>query len=140
MTAGRRRLAVSTPYPDVRSTAANPDETVVVVLTQGRIDRKHRAEFDRQTGHVADSMAAQPGLLGYSIRREVFGNTVWTLTMWKTDEARVKFLASTPHRRAIMKSGVAVLDMQSWRADVAVDQLPTSWAEALAAFADAPSN
>ena len=64
---------------------------------------------------------------------------MWTFTIWESDQARARFVASPTHRRAIADSGAAVLAMRSWRADLVIAQMPTSWAEALTMFADAGS-
>jgi quinol monooxygenase YgiN len=130
-------ITVSTPYPRFPVGDADPGTRVLVVLTQGRIDPDRRSEFDRQTTHVLDAMAAQPGLLGYSAKRELFGDTVWTLTMWENDGARRQFLASAVHRRAVDLGGAAVVAMLSWRAELGVEEVPRSWPEALAMWADA---
>jgi heme-degrading monooxygenase HmoA len=108
---------------------------IVVVLTQGRIHRELRPEFDRQTDQVAAAMSEQPGLLAYAVRRQLFGDTVWTFTAWESEQARARFVGSATHRRAIKHSGAAVLAMQAWRADLDVAQVPTTWDEALAMFA-----
>jgi len=129
-------IAVSTPYPCFSTADAEPGTRVLVVLTEGQVDPDRRSEFDRQTRYVLDAMAAQPGLLGYSAKREVFGDTVWTLTMWANDEARQRFLASAVHRRAVQLGSAAVVGMRSWRAELGVEQIPKSWPEAVEMFGE----
>ena len=134
MNVDRLLPAVSTPYPRLSPPTERADRKVVVAVTRGRIDRNYRAEFDRQTQRVVDAIAQQPGLLGYSVRRQVCGNTVWTLSVWESKDDLAHFIASPAHRCAIARSGVAVLTMQSWRKDVTVAQLPKSWDDLLATF------
>ncbi|QUR67261.1 hypothetical protein [Mycobacterium spongiae] len=73
--------AVSTPYPRVSITAATAHQPVAIVMTQARIDRARRAEFVRQTSCVMDAMVGQPGLLGYSARRQVFSMHAWRASL-----------------------------------------------------------
>ncbi|MBL8475703.1 MAG: hypothetical protein JNK71_06470 [Methyloversatilis sp.] len=62
--------ALSTPFPRIdRAVAGEADDAVVLVLTHIVVDGTRRDEFDRQTRRVIDSMATQPGLIGYSARR-----------------------------------------------------------------------
>jgi heme-degrading monooxygenase HmoA len=130
---------VSTPFPRFAATGADTGKRALVVLTMGHIDQARRDEFDRETRRVIDAMAAQPGLLGFSARQELVGDTVWTLTVWENDRTLEQFLASAIHRRAVRRGRAAVVIMQSWRTELDVELIPQSWPETLAMFTGAGS-
>ena len=66
-----RRQHHRTPYRSVPGQAAAPGETLVIVLTQAVLGQ-------------------QPGIVGYSVRNQFFGNKVGTMTTWRQPV--------TPHR------------------------------------------
>jgi len=84
--------AISTPFPRGTAPAGAADDNVVLVLTRVVVNTSRRAEFDRQTKSVIASTSSHPGLLGFSARRQLFGNPGWTMTVWASDEARARFV------------------------------------------------
>ncbi len=129
--------AISTPWPRLTLvTAAVTDEQVVLVLTRVVVDPAQRAEFDRQNSLVMASMATQPGLIGYSARRRLFGDEGWTMSVWANDEARAAFVRSSVHREAIAKGLPAVQTVELKRLTVARKDLPTDWDQVLRLLAE----
>lgn len=128
--------ALSTPFPRIDPSAAGkPDDAVVLVLTHIVVAGDRRDEFDRQTRRVIDSMATQPGLIGYSARRELFGNEAWTMSVWDSDAARARFVRSAVHQEAIAKSEPAIVTVRLKRLNMARKDVPRDWAAALALLA-----
>ena len=124
--------AISTPFERIKAAAENQaGEKVVLVLTRIVIDTRQRAEFDRQTRRVIDSMPTHPGLVGYSARRELFGDVGWTLSVWESDEARERFGRSAVHQEAIAKSRPATVTVEFKRLTLARKDLPANWEQAL---------
>ncbi|AOF82336.1 antibiotic biosynthesis monooxygenase family protein [Methyloversatilis sp. RAC08] len=124
--------ALSTPFPRIdRAVAGEADDTVVLVLTHIIVDGARRDEFDRQTRRVIDSMSTQPGLIGYSARRELFGNEAWTMSVWASDAARARFVRSAVHQEAIAKSESAIVTVRLKRLNMARKDVPRDWAAAL---------
>ncbi len=132
---GLQGCAISTPIPRLASDGPG-DQQVLLVLTTGVLHQDRRAEFDRQTRLVANSLRTQQGLMGHAIRREVFGPRVWTLTVWQDDQALNEFTRGQAHRQAVAASMPALLDMRSRRIQMAVVSVPQSWDAALALMAD----
>lgn len=122
--------AIGTSFPNLAASGP-PDQPVVLVLTRVVVDIPQRAEFDRQNGKVMDSMGAQPGLLGYSARRELFGPQGWTMSVWASDEARAAFVRSAVHREAIARSAPAIVTVELKRVTLARKDLPRDWDAAL---------
>ena len=135
VTAFLSACAISTPFPRV---ASGPNDgsgdKVLLVLTRAVVDQRARAEFDKQTRRVMDSMASHPGLLGYSARRQLFGNQAWTMSIWVDDAARARFVRSEVHLEAIARSMPAIFTVESKRLMVQCKELPVDWTNALALF------
>lgn len=121
---------VATPY---RTVAPPPDEaaTVVIAITWATLDPQRRASFDRYTSRLIDILPQQPGLLGYSLRRQLFGNDVWTVTVWASDDARRAFVYSALHQEAITETYAAVVKTRFARYTAAPSDLPPAWAASL---------
>jgi quinol monooxygenase YgiN len=128
--------AISTPYPQIEKGNGMADEKVVLVLSRIVVDTSRRDEFDRQTRLVIDSMPQHRGLIGYSARRELLGNTAWTMSVWESDQARADFVNSAVHERAIAKSRPAMKTVEFKRLTVERKDVPASWKEALAMLED----
>ncbi|MGE0331249.1 MAG: antibiotic biosynthesis monooxygenase [Ramlibacter sp.] len=127
--------AISTPIPRL-SGDSHAGQQVLLVLTTGVLHQDRRAEFDRQTGLVASSLRAQPGLIAQAIRREVFGPRVWTLTVWKDAQALDAFTRGLAHRQAVATSMPALIDMRSRRIWLPAGNVPQHWDAALELLAD----
>lgn len=122
--------AIGTPYKTV---AAPPDssETVVVALTWATLDPQRRAAFDRYTSRLVETLPRQPGLLGYSVRRELLGNEVWTMTVWSGDEARRNYVYSPLHQEAITETYGVIRQARFARYVTTAAELPPTWPAAL---------
>lgn len=124
--------AIATPfrgpgYMAGKVTGVAPDQSVVVVLTNARVHQDRRAPFDLHTRKIVDSLPAQPGLVGYSVRRELFGDEVWTMTVWKTDADRARFVSSDTHRTAMAAGAPALKSVRFSRVLLPAKDLPISW-------------
>jgi heme-degrading monooxygenase HmoA len=132
--------AISTPFPRLQNASSEAGkQPVVLVLTRIVVDPQNRAEFDRQTSRVIDSMPSQPGLMGFSARRELWGNQGWTMSVWASQEARAQFVRSAVHQEAMAKSKSAVVTVELKRLTLPRDELPKNWTQALQKL-DEPGN
>jgi heme-degrading monooxygenase HmoA len=103
------------------------NEQVIVAITHGTIDPEKRKSFDEAAFRVLDSLPAQSGLVGYSVRRQLFGKEVWTATVW-TDEASIqRFVRAPAHAQAVSQSGSAVQQLRYTRLNIRRAELPISW-------------
>jgi heme-degrading monooxygenase HmoA len=129
--------AISTPFPKWdNKPPSSSEEALVLVLTRIVVNTEQREEFDRQTKRVIDSIRTQPGLIGFSARRELFGNQGWTLSVWANDQARADFVRSAVHQEAITKSAPAIVNIELKRLTLPREKLPANWAQALALLND----
>jgi quinol monooxygenase YgiN len=124
---------IATSFPNTKQLSTrNGKSTVVLVLTKIEIDTKQRKAFDQHTRRVIRHMSKQPGLLGFSARRELIGPNGWTISIWKDDASRAQFMRTAVHREAIKASLPAIIRVTSKRIDVAPQELPKNWREAIA--------
>ena len=105
-------------------------DTVVVALTHAVVG-KDRDNFDRGVSRVVDSLAQQPGLIGYSLRRELFGNEAWTLTVWRDEASLDAFVRSSAHQQAIRSGAAELVAANFRRLELPASEIPIDWEHAL---------
>ena len=108
------------------------NDTVFVVVTRADIKPALRSTFDDVAARVVKALPQQPGLITYSLRREIFGTQEWTMTAWSSAEAREAFGSSLAHREAMKLTSILVKDLDVQRFTIRRDQLPLPWTDALA--------
>lgn len=106
-------------------------EELIVAVTHAAVDASKRKSFDEAAYRVLDSLPSQSGLVGYSVRRQLLGNEVWTATVWTDEESIQRFLRSTAHAQAVIQSGSAVRQIHYTRLKIRRDELPISWGRLL---------
>lgn len=133
--------AISTPFrgPGYDSSdgillTLNAEQSVVVGLTKAVIgsDREKNKDFDRNLWNVVDRLNAQPGLIGYSVRKQLFGDELWTMTVWKDEASLIAFVQSQSHTRAIEEGDVALTDSSFVRVIVDAKSIPLEWNQVIA--------
>ncbi len=109
------------------------EDKVVVALTKAvlRGDRGKRSDFWTSVSRVEASLAEQEGFIGYSLRREFFGPTAWTMTAWLSEADLDAFVQSPVHQAAIEESSPALQATGFARFAVDRDDLPLAWDRAL---------
>jgi len=123
---------IATPYRAIQHAQAPADgDTVVVAITKAVVDPATRGPFDAQVRAVLRSMPGQPGLVGYSVRRELFGRNLWTLTVWENDAALAAFAKGAAHSEAVRVGSPALQDARFARLTMPRGAPPLSWPAAL---------
>jgi heme-degrading monooxygenase HmoA len=106
-------------------------ETVVVGLTYAKLDPATRGPFDDNRVRVVEDLARNAGFIGYSIRTRVFGNEVWTMTVWQSHGALDAFVESQAHQRGVREGMPAVTAARFARIELPRREIPLSWDRAL---------
>lgn len=123
---------------DAGVTLADDDDEVVVVVTYAQLDNTRRAPFDAHSELVIESLAAQPGHIGHSRRKRLFGTEAWTMTIWR-DEAAVEQFLSSPTHRAAIRAGQGALERAKFeRFNWPRNAVPPTWDEVDARLERAP--
>jgi quinol monooxygenase YgiN len=122
----------SRPANQERPTQADQqaDSTLLVALTHAVLS-EDREPFDRYTRMLVDEMEKQPGLYGYSVRKELLGDEVWTMTVWYDKASLERFIYSDIHQQAIQAAMPAVIATRFLRFEVPQDEAPPRWNDAL---------
>jgi hypothetical protein len=72
------------------------------------------------------------------VRRELFGDRIWTLSAWRDDDSLDRFLASPEHVRAVREGGVPRSSVVFVRVPLPKALLPLSWPQAERLLGDEP--
>lgn len=110
-------------------TAPDAGETVVVAITHAVLDGKNRDAFDEYTQKVIKSLRGNDGYIGYAVRTRIFGNEVWTMTVWRDEESTKAFVRSPVHQEAIRRGLAGVKTAQFLRFEWPRSEVPPSWDE-----------
>ena len=120
-------------YDAKTGVTAEGTDKVVVALTKAvlRGDRRKRSEFWEHVFDVEASLSEQPGLIGYSLRRQMFGPVAWTMTVWTDEASLTAFVQGETHQAAIAE-GFAALETAGF-ARFAADrtEIPVAWNRAI---------
>lgn len=130
--AGCSDLAVSKPFvwPGLHARQPGPQERVLVAVTHAQLG-SHRTAFFAASRQVLDQLDGQPGLVGYSVRSRLFGQEVWTVTVWSDDASLEAFVRSPAHLQAMRAGQSALRTMQYHRFEMPVAELPLDWRRVL---------
>jgi heme-degrading monooxygenase HmoA len=112
--------------------ALSPDAPVIVGMTHVTVgdDRRRNDIFWDYTFRVADALSAHEGYLGHKIRKKIFGNEGWTMTVWKDEESLNDFVRGKAHADAIQNGLDAVSKARFARVTLKRSQIPLSWTDA----------
>lgn len=137
---------ISTPYkgPIAKTPAAGGERPALVAITHARLGTNLGANivFWKQIGHVVRAAERQPGYLGHSLRRKIFGDEAWTITVWSDEASLEAFVRSDAHQRAIREGMAAIENVRFVRVTLERTDLPLTWERAeklLAANSPAPN-
>jgi hypothetical protein len=75
-------------------------------------------------------MNEQDGLVGYSVRKELFGSRVWTMSVWIDRASMERFVVSTAHRKAMASGTITQGSFITAAASVDASLIPPTWAKA----------
>ena len=76
------------------------NQKVIVALTNATLDPALQKEFDFHTLEIYRNLDSYPGYIAGTIRRQIFGSQVWTVTVWTTLESLENFRKSDRHLTA----------------------------------------
>jgi heme-degrading monooxygenase HmoA len=103
-----------------------PVFVAVTHVTLGDNDNKNDI-FWEHTYAVIDSLPTHQGYLGYKVRKQIFGNEAWTMTVWSDEDALNGFVRGDTHGEAIQNGLDAVAKARFVRFSIERSKIPLSW-------------
>ncbi len=116
--------------PENGARMTDKETQVFVAITHGVVNKNQKTAFSDNLKTVLASLSNSPGLIGYSVRKQLFGNEVWTMSAWTTEEALYNFITSAAHRNAAEHGGISPETVRSAYLWTSAKKLPLSWKEA----------
>ncbi len=113
----------------IDSTLIKPETIVLVALTE--VETKgsilEQITFWKRVSSVRSSLEDNKGYLGGCIRRQVFGNRAWTMTVWENEDSLEGFVYSREHERAMKEGAPAVEANRFYRIRKPWKHIPLPW-------------
>ncbi|MFN4042713.1 MAG: hypothetical protein ACK4HI_00800 [Limnobacter sp.] len=123
-------FSISTPfvYPQGKAAIA---QNAKLVVTHAFIQDGKSGPFYSRSEEVVKSLKGQPGLLAYSVRRQLFGNQAWTLTVWDSERSKSAFIRSSAHQSAMAEASSVLSCARFLRVDWSGEIKNLNWDEVL---------
>lgn len=122
---------IGTPWEEKKTKDMNLEKEVIVGLTyiEAGVDSAKNKIFWKNTFEVKNKLKDYPGYIGGSIRKEIFGNRGWTMSVWEDEESLEKFVYGERHQRAIEVGMPALIKTKFARVKVKRSKIPLDWEE-----------
>ena len=118
------------PFQAVDQFAVVPSDRSVVVgithVTLGDEYEKNNVFWD-YTRQVINSLPEHQGYLGHKLRKKLFADEAWTMTVWEDEDALDRFVRSSRHGMAMGKGLPAVKSARFVRLILPRAQTPLDW-------------
>jgi heme-degrading monooxygenase HmoA len=87
--------------------------------------------FSRYVRRIRRQLAETPGLIGYSMRANLFRHRFWTLSVWEDEMALMAFVEKDPHRTTMgaLQPHMDATGFIRWK--IAGPDVPPSWDDAM---------
>ena len=118
------------PLPWRAAAPVVPESTYVVTITRLPLRRHTRIpSVMRSTLRIVRQLARSDGLIGYSLKADLFAKTFWTVSVWRSEEALARFVRSDTHRTAMAAIGPHMAGPVIETSTARGADLPPSWRE-----------
>lgn len=106
-----------------------PEQEVIVAVTNATLDRKKRKEFDQRSQQIYTNLKENAGYIGGTVHVQIFGDEVWTMSAWTDRESLARFVDGRRHLDAMYMTNAAMTKFRSMNFTIKARELPLSWAE-----------
>jgi len=123
------------PLPWLTSELAEPNATYSLTMT--RLPLRSYARIPRvslATMRVVRALRKSEGLIGFSLKADLFHKTFWTVSAWRDDEALRAFARSDTHLAAMTKLQPHMDGPRIETVDVRGSELPPRWRDIVERF------
>lgn len=117
--------------------SVKPDGEFLAVLSHLPLARFRMVpQFLRYSRNIQTQLEHAEGLVGYSLRAQLFRRHFWTLSVWEDDKALMDFVSTVPHEEVMKKlqghMGPTSFGTVRWTVKGA--SVPPDWKDALARY------
>jgi len=118
------------PWKALASVDANREYLALLSYLPLKQYRKIPA-FMRFAMGIQKQLAGTPGVIGYSLRAQIFSKQFWTLSVWEDSAALINFVRKVPHSESMkaMAPFMGQTKFKQWT--VPGSGVPLKWAEAI---------
>ncbi|HJU10080.1 MAG TPA: hypothetical protein VJ728_04345 [Candidatus Binataceae bacterium] len=118
---------------------AEPDRQYLILLTYLPLKQGwHIPTFMLHTTRIRGQLRRSRGLVGYSLRAELWAKRFWTLPAWQDEIALQTFTQGRPHSDTMIAMTPRMGATKFIRWKLKGSELPPSWDEALKRWRDNP--
>lgn len=110
-------------------------DTVIVAVTNASVSDEEG--FGAHVDAIKESLDDLDGYVGRSLRSRLFSNEVWTMTVWRDEDALAAFIVSDAHAKAMEDAGNVVDGARVTHFTAKTSDIPISWDDALVKLDDA---
>jgi len=103
---------------------------VVAVITRGDIKPGEGNRFASALRTILHTMSEQDGLVGYSVRKSLFGSRVWTMSVWVDRASVERFVRSPAHAKAMAEGSIQNASFIAAYVQIDTSRVPLTWSEA----------
>ena len=117
---------------------ADPDRQYVILLSFLPLRHGWQVpQFLLHTMRITGQLRRSRGLVGYSLRAELWAKRFWTLSAWQDEAALQAFVRARPHSQTMtaMASRMGMTRFIRWAAKGS--ELPVSWEKAIRRWREA---
>jgi heme-degrading monooxygenase HmoA len=109
--------------------AQSIDQEVIVALTHVVLgaDSALNQRFWDFVFAIEKELPTTKGALGHSVRKKIFSDEGWTMSVWSDEESLLEFVNSGLHKRAVEEAGRAIKSVRYARVRLSKSQTPISW-------------
>lgn len=129
--------SVATPFRKMPAGIGQAEQgTTVLVIIEATLggSSEQRSGFWTGVRSVQAVLPTQPGLIGYSLRQELLGNRVWTMTVWQSEMDVRRFADTATHRQAMQSGAEALINLRFARIERGQRMPVPTWEEAMDAL------
>jgi heme-degrading monooxygenase HmoA len=104
------------------------NKPVVVAVTNAKLnDTKTAKEFKSRSREIYKNLEENEGYIGGSVRLELFGDELWTVTVWQDKKSLQKFVDSSRHLDAVYMTNEAMSEFKHFNFEVPFKEIPKDW-------------